>query len=132
MSRPPIGFTRTYLQERLIADVTESILEEMKRLGLQKVDLATKLGVTRPSITQALSGRNLSLRTIADLGWALDCNVYVSVMPRAFPEDPSAYIQSSLSVEGGLAVGSTGTGSSEMTVPLMAPSRNVLTGRALA
>lgn len=60
-------------QEDLIFDVTQEILEVMEDLGANKADLARKLDVSRAHVTQVLSGeRNMTLRTLADLAFALD------------------------------------------------------------
>ena len=85
--RRKIGFERAYRQERLIASVTESLLEQLEATGLSRADLAKKLDVSRSDITQALgSGRNLTMRKLPDLAWALDCSVAMSIWPDAFDE----------------------------------------------
>jgi ribosome-binding protein aMBF1 (putative translation factor) len=71
-----------YLQEKLILDVTEHIVECMDREGINKTHLAQKLGRSKGYITQLLDGRaNMTLRTLSDIMWALDCTLSVSTQP---------------------------------------------------
>jgi transcriptional regulator with XRE-family HTH domain len=63
---------RIYAQESLIIDVSEEIQAAMDKAGCSKSDLATKLGSSKSHVTQLLSGgRNLTLRTLADIASAL-------------------------------------------------------------
>jgi len=65
-------FERLAFQEEYILDVTEQIVEAMGHAGMNKSQLAEKLGKTRASVTQFLNGsRNLTCRTIADISYAL-------------------------------------------------------------
>jgi transcriptional regulator with XRE-family HTH domain len=73
---------REYEQERLVLWATEMICEAMEASGQSKADIARKLGFSRAHITSLLSGgRNMTLRTLADLGWALDQRVSVAFEP---------------------------------------------------
>lgn len=77
-------------QERVILEVTETIYAQMEQLGLRKSELATKLGVSKAYVTQALSGdRNLTLRSLVDFASALDCEIAVHLAPREFDESQS-------------------------------------------
>lgn len=60
--------------------VTELIYEEMERAGVRKIDLAEALGTSKANITQALGGgQNLTLRTLADLAWAMKRQVRIAM-----------------------------------------------------
>jgi transcriptional regulator with XRE-family HTH domain len=59
-------------QERLILYVTEVIVGLMREQNISRQDLASRLGKSKGLISQLLSGeRNLTLRTLADLGHVL-------------------------------------------------------------
>lgn len=76
---------KLYLQEKLILEVTECIADFMQRKGIKKSELAKKLDKTKGYITQLLNGRaNMTLRTVADVMWALDCSLTVDVHPLGF------------------------------------------------
>lgn len=65
---------RLLKQEGLILAVTEAILEKLDRRDWTQRDLAKRLGRTRGYVSQLLTGRrNMTLRTLADLGDALGC-----------------------------------------------------------
>lgn len=60
-------------QERLILEVTESIYEEMLAKGINRVQLAERMGKSKAYVSQLLSGsRNMTLRSLADISFALD------------------------------------------------------------
>jgi len=59
-------------QESLILEATEVLSDLMARGNITKAELAQRLGRSKPYVTQVLNGTaNLTLRTVADLGWAL-------------------------------------------------------------
>src|SRR5207245_2244862 len=81
-SQKQISYERLLEQERLLLLVTERIAEQMERSGVRKAELAERLGTSKSHITQALAGgRNLTLRTLADIAWALRCQVHVALPP---------------------------------------------------
>ena len=60
-------------QERLITEVTEAIWKAMEETGVNKTDLANRMGASKGYISQVLSGsRNMTLRTLTDICFALD------------------------------------------------------------
>lgn len=61
---------RKYAQERCIVAVTEALGEAMEQANLSRAALANRLGVTKGYISQVFAGRNLTLRTVADILWA--------------------------------------------------------------
>lgn len=82
-----ISRERLLCQERLLLDATEAIWAELRRTGIRKSELAERLGVSKAYVTQALdAGRNLTLRTVADFAWALECEPRVFFAPREFDE----------------------------------------------
>lgn len=59
-------------QERLILDVTELLAGALEDSGMTRAELARRLGRTPGFVSQVLGGgRNLTLRTIADIAAAL-------------------------------------------------------------
>jgi transcriptional regulator with XRE-family HTH domain len=74
---------RLLRQEELILEVTEALAGALQQSGTSKVELAKRLGKSRAFVSQVLSGgRNLTLRTIADLADALDCRLVMKACPR--------------------------------------------------
>lgn len=73
-------------QERLIIAATELILELMEAEGVTKSELATRISRTKGYVSQLLSGsRNLTLRTFADLTYALNHRIHLEATPVALP-----------------------------------------------
>lgn len=67
-------------QEELILHVCERIYDLMSRQGMSKTELARKLKVSKGRVSNILSGQaNITLRTLADLGVALDAPVRVDI-----------------------------------------------------
>ena len=59
-------------QERLILDVTEQLAGALESSGVTRAELARRMGRTPGFVSQLLGGgRNLTLRTIADIAAAL-------------------------------------------------------------
>jgi len=76
---------RLYQQEWLILEVTELIGSLMEEKNIKKKDLADRLDRSKGYITQLLDGRaNMTLRTVADVMWALDASLAVSAYPLGF------------------------------------------------
>jgi transcriptional regulator with XRE-family HTH domain len=75
-------YERLLNQEQLILEATELVHELLNATGATKADLAERLGTTRGYVTQVLNGtRNMTLRTLADLGFALGYRVTMSAVP---------------------------------------------------
>ena len=67
---------REYAQERCIVAITEAIGEAMERAGVNRTQLAERLGVTKGHVSNLLSGaHNMTLRSLGDLLWACDLEV---------------------------------------------------------
>lgn len=63
---------RIFEQERLAVVAANVVAEAMEEEHVSKAELAQRLGCSRAHVTQALSGaRNITLRTLADMAWAL-------------------------------------------------------------
>lgn len=70
---------RLYNREALMMDVTEDLLLAMEDLDISKAELAKMLSKTKSYVTQTLSGsRNITLRTLADITYALGVKVTVN------------------------------------------------------
>jgi transcriptional regulator with XRE-family HTH domain len=81
-AKPDIEYERLLAEEALILDSTELISELMHEKGLTRAELAKLIGKTRAFVTQVLAGnRNMTLRTLADLAFALDARVNVVAQP---------------------------------------------------
>jgi transcriptional regulator with XRE-family HTH domain len=65
-------YERLVAQEALILDATETIVGLLEEQGISRRELATRLGKSKGFVSQLLSGeRNMTLRTLADLGYVL-------------------------------------------------------------
>ncbi|HEV3456916.1 MAG TPA: helix-turn-helix transcriptional regulator [Thermoanaerobaculia bacterium] len=68
-------------QEELIVEVTEALARALRISGLTKSELATRLGRTKGFVSQIMGGgRNLTLRTLADMAAAIGCRVRVNLI----------------------------------------------------
>lgn len=72
---------RLYEQERLIAWVTEELAGAIEDSGLTRKEIADLLGTSKANITQALQGRNLTLKTIAEIAWATNFRMCMAREP---------------------------------------------------
>jgi len=71
---------RLLKQEELILDVTEALSAAIEESGLTKSELAKRLGKTKGYVSQLLAGgRNLTLRTVADIGDAIGVSLAIAV-----------------------------------------------------
>ncbi len=70
---------RLMKQEQLLTRVAIQVDRMREEIGITRTELARRLGVTKGNVTQILGGnRNLSLRKISDLFFALGHSVTVS------------------------------------------------------
>ncbi|HSG38536.1 MAG TPA: helix-turn-helix transcriptional regulator [Thermoanaerobaculia bacterium] len=73
-------------QEELILEVTEAIAKALEASGITQSELAARLGKTKGYVSQLMGGgRNLTLRTLADVADALGCRIRVQVCPAELP-----------------------------------------------
>lgn len=74
---------RRTTQDELIASVTEAVSQVLEAEGITQTELGRRMGRTRGFVSQLLTGgRNLTLRTIADLADALGRRVRLELVPR--------------------------------------------------
>lgn len=85
-------FKRLVAQERLIADAQEEIGRLLKEKKVSRAELAKRLNKSKSFVTQLLnSGRNLTLRTIADVFTALGSEVTVKEKEKEVQEASDVY-----------------------------------------
>ncbi len=82
---------RLLRQEQLILEVTEALSEVLANEGITKAELANRLNKTKGFVSQILAGgRNLTLRTIADVADALGCKIRVQAVKEAPMKEAAA------------------------------------------
>lgn len=75
---------RTYEEELLVGEATETVAGMLVSAKITQRDLARRLGVSEGRVSQILSGgENLTLRSLAALGWALGLRFRVDPVPMA-------------------------------------------------
>lgn len=73
---------RLFEQEFLLVSATELISGLMQKKKVSRSKLAERIGKSKSFVTQILRGQhNMTLRTLADLAWALDARVHLQDMP---------------------------------------------------
>jgi transcriptional regulator with XRE-family HTH domain len=83
-------YRRLVEQETLIFAVTEATSELLEREGTSRSQLARALGRTKGFVSQLLSGkRNMTLRTVADLAFALNHRFELNPVPLVDEDDGS-------------------------------------------
>lgn len=71
---------REYRREDLIGSVADEIDRVLRAKKWRQHDLAAALGCSKGHVSQLLNGsRNMTLRTLADIGFALDAEIDVSM-----------------------------------------------------
>jgi len=79
-------YRRLFNQETFILEVTESICKYMNENNISRTELARRLDRTKGFVSQVLNGsRNVTLRTLADILWALGCEPRFQVVPIGLP-----------------------------------------------
>lgn len=69
--------SRHFVRDMAMLTVTAAIIQEMESQGVTRTQLAERVGCTKAFISQVLNGsRNMTLRTIADLAWALGKEIH--------------------------------------------------------
>jgi transcriptional regulator with XRE-family HTH domain len=115
-------------QERLILYATETVVGLLEETKTPRQELARRLGKSKGYVSQLLAGeRNMTLRTLADLGHALGVRFALRAVPATaeVPHPPAA-------IEAGRAAFATEyertTGEARRIIPARAVA--VLRGRA--
>lgn len=73
-------------EERLILEATELIEELLEQQGINRKELADRLGKSKGHVSQLLSGeRNLTLKTLADLAFTLNHRLHLAAQPNSEP-----------------------------------------------
>lgn len=68
-------------QEELILEVTEALARALRNAGLTQSELAARLGKTKGFVSQIMGGgRNLTLRTLADVAGAIGCRIQMNIV----------------------------------------------------
>ena len=69
-------------QELLLVSAAELISARMQEKKVTRAELAARIGKSKSFVTQILRGQhNMTLRTLADLAWALDARVELRNAP---------------------------------------------------
>ena len=72
MNRSDKEFDQLVRQEELILQVTETLTQALEDAEMTRVEVAKRLGKSPGFVSQVLGGgRNLTLRTVADIAYAL-------------------------------------------------------------
>lgn len=73
---------RAYEEEQLFNEASDTVEALLASLGVSRAELARRLGVSRGRVSQLLSGgENLTLRTLAALGWGLGIRFELRPVP---------------------------------------------------
>lgn len=75
--------TFEYKLADLSIQITENVLEMMEKRGINRNELAKKMGVSRASITQFLNeGSNITIKRLLKLSEALDCKIEIQIVDK--------------------------------------------------
>lgn len=67
-------YRRAFAEEDLIHRVAERVYQIRHKLDITQAELADRLGTQQPAVARIEGGfENLTLRSVANLAWALDC-----------------------------------------------------------
>ena len=81
------ALARQIEEEMLLQSIGDLFSDVMIQHGLNKAELAKRLRTSRAYVTQILSGdRNLSLRSLAKLAYAMGLRVHVKLEPVTQPQ----------------------------------------------
>lgn len=80
--RHDIGLTPEILAFELSIDFADQVIDECIKQGLSHVELAEILKIKPSTLSEKLNGQNLTLKSIASMALALDCDVKAPVLIR--------------------------------------------------
>ena len=87
-------YRKLYAIEGLVADAAELLARLMEQQGINKADLARRLGKSRAWVTQLLSGKaNMTFRTFAEVVYALGAEVRLAAQPQETEQDRTSLLQ---------------------------------------
>ena len=87
-------YRRLYAIEGLIADAAELVARLMEEHGVNRAELARRLGKSRAWVTQLLSGKaNMTFRTFAEVVYALGAEVKLAAQPQKTQQDRTSLLQ---------------------------------------
>lgn len=73
-------YSQLYAIEGLVTDAAELVARLMQEQGVNKAELARRLGKSRSWVTQLLSGQaNMTIRTFAEVAYQLGAQVKLNV-----------------------------------------------------
>ncbi len=82
---------RVFEEELLVGEATDTVAGLLESLRLPRKELARRLGVSPGRVSQILSGKeNLTVRSLAALGWALGVRFELHPVPMADREGTPA------------------------------------------
>ena len=82
-----------YKIESISIDVAIQFYKQMKKLGINKKELAKRLGVSKSYVTQLLNGKsNMTIETLIKVAEALNLNLQIKLVPKKL--DSEANVQS--------------------------------------
>jgi len=85
-------FERLMMQEDLIMDITEDFCELLEIEKINRSTLAKIMGKTKGYISQLLNGgRNLTLRSIADLAYYLGYSISIQFNKKVIMDDKNSF-----------------------------------------
>jgi transcriptional regulator with XRE-family HTH domain len=65
-----------FVTEEKILQFNEKVVNKMVEKGITRVELAKRLGVSKPFVTKLLNGNpNMTMKTMVNISMALDCNI---------------------------------------------------------
>jgi transcriptional regulator with XRE-family HTH domain len=79
-----MGRSPEHAEEIALAQLGKALRLAMERAAVKRSQLAKRLGVTQARISQilAVAGPNPTIRTLARLANALDCDLHIELRPR--------------------------------------------------
>ncbi len=89
--------TPEYWAEFSLIDFGEELHKRMEELGMNRSQLAEKMGCSKAYVTQALSGDgNFTLKTMAKFASAVGCRVHIAMVPKKARATTTATLPESL------------------------------------
>lgn len=77
-----VPYERLVAQETLLFDAAERVAELISEADISRTELAKRLGKSKGFVTQVLAGdRNMTLRTLADLGYVMGHSFEIVAKP---------------------------------------------------